>query len=130
VSRIQVAYGHAMVEGGQGPCGYPVPTVVVHAGEEWETSVRVLYLSARDGRLRFRFQWNAAPQPAPDHLEATFLLNESVHPGLIAQATLSVDNEYRMDAELPEELARKLELLKVTDRMPFQLILRTESHGA
>jgi hypothetical protein len=37
---------------------------------------------------------------------------------------LSVDGEYPLDADLPEELAANWESLKVTDRMPFRFILR------
>ena len=45
-------------------------------------------------------------------------------PILTAHATESVTSEYRLDADLPGELARRWAGLKVTDRMPFRLILR------
>jgi hypothetical protein len=125
----QIVYGHAMAESGQARTGYPVPTVVVRANEELETSVRVLYISIRDGRLRFRFQLNAAAQPAPEGFETTFISDKTAHPILSALATCSVDCEYRMDAELSEELAEDWASLKVMDRMPFRLILRTDNDG-
>lgn len=129
VGRIQIAYGHAMAEPAHGRGGYPVPAMVVRAAHELETSVRVLYLNVRDGRLRFRFQLDAAVHPAPESLEATFTSDKTARPILSAQATLSVDSEYRIDAELSDELARELESLKVTDRMPFRLILRSDKDG-
>jgi hypothetical protein len=127
VGRVQIAYGHAMVEPGTARGGYPVPTVVVRAAEELETSVRVLYLNVRNGRLRFRFQLGAGACPAPESFEATLVSDKTALPILSTQAMLSVDAEYRIDGELAEEFARDLESLRVTDRMPFRMILRTAS---
>src|SRR5436309_3280949 len=56
---IEVAYGHA-AEPRQPRGGHPVPALVVRAVEELETSVRVLYINVREGRLRLRFQLDAA----------------------------------------------------------------------
>jgi hypothetical protein len=47
-----------------------------------------------------------------------------LQPILSAQADLSGDGEYRVDVELPSELAAAWESLKVTDPMPFRFILR------
>jgi hypothetical protein len=105
--------------------GYPVPAVMVRATEELETSVRVLYFAIREGRLRLRFQLDAAVGDAHETFEVTFIADASARPLLSDNATLSVDNEYRIDAELSEELARDWASLKVTDRMPFRLILRS-----
>jgi len=131
VGRIQIAYGHAMAEpGGHARGGpHPVPALLVRACEEMETSVQVLYLSVRDGRLRLRFQLETPLRPAPESFEVTFICDKATHPALSAQAMLSVDNEYRIDAELPAELAQDMEPMKVTDRMPFRLILRTDADG-
>jgi len=126
VGRIQIAYGRAMAESGHARSGYPVPAVVVRATEELETSVCVLYLNVRDRRLHFRFQLDTA-MPTPESFEVTFISDKTTRPMLSAQATLSVEREYRIDAELPVELSRDLEPLKVTHRMPFRLILRTET---
>jgi hypothetical protein len=122
---IQVGYGHALAEpraprGG----GYPVPALIVRAGEtEVETAVRVLYLGIRDGRMSFRFHLEARPEPADAAFEVTFVADESAQPLFSAQATRSVDSEYRLDAELTGELARAWGDLRVMDRMPFRLIL-------
>ena len=131
VGRIQIAYGHAMAE--PDPARgkpHPVPALVVRAGEESETFAQVLYLNVRDGRLRLRFRLDAAVRPAPESFEVTFISDKSARPMLSAQATLSVDSEYRTDAELPVEFALDWESLKVTDRMPFRLILRTDKDAS
>jgi hypothetical protein len=131
VGRIQIAYGHAMAEPGQARGKpHPVPALVVRVGVESETFAQVLYLNVRDGRLRLRFHLDAAAQPTPESFEVTFISDKSASPILSAQATLSVDSEYRIDMELPVEFALDWESLKVTDRMPFRLILRTDKDAS
>jgi len=128
VGRIQIAYGHAMAEPGHARGRpHPVPALVVRAGAESETFAQVLYLNVRDGRLRLRFHLDDAARQAPESFEVTFISDKSARPMLSAQAALSVDSEYRIDAELPVEFALDWESLKVTDRMPFRLILRTDN---
>lgn len=129
VGRIQVAYGHAMAEPAQSRTGHPVAALIVCGVEEAEACARVLYLNVRDGRLRMRFQLDAAPTSTPQCFEATFVAAAGTAPLLSASAVLSVDSEYRIETELPEELARPWKLLKVTDRMPFRLILRSDKDG-
>lgn len=127
LSRMQIAYGHAMTESNQPRTGYPVTTLVNHAGQDTETFVRVLYLNIRQRRFCFRFQLNATLQPAVETFEATFISEPNMTPVLSAPAVRSVDNEYRVDVEVPEELARNWGALKVTERLPFRLILRSNS---
>jgi hypothetical protein len=127
LGRIQMAYGHAMAEPRQSRGGgFPVPALIVLANQETESFARVLYFNIRDGRLLLRFQLDAVAAQAPERLEATFVADQSARPLLCAPATLSVDAEYRIDAELPAELAHDWEQLKVTDRMPFRLLLRSD----
>ena len=126
LSTIQVAYGHAMADATPSRGGYPVPTLLVNVAEEVEATARVLYLSVRDGRLRLRFQIETAASKMEPTFEATFVSNEGSRALFSAPATCSVDNEYRVDTELTVELARSWEQLRVTDRMPFGLILRAE----
>ena len=126
LGRIQMAYGHAMTEPGRAGTGHAVPSVIVRAAEESEASARMLYLNVRDGRLRLRFQLDAATERAAETFEVTFVADVTGRPLLSAQATLSMDSEYRIDTELSAEVARAWESLKVTDRMPFRLILRVE----
>jgi len=129
LGTIQIAYGHAAEPVEARRSGYPVPTLIVRRAEELETSVCVLYLGVRDGRLRLRFQLEKAITHTPDTLEATFVANGFTRPLFSAPAVLSVDSEYRIDCELPEKLARDWKELKVTDRMPFRLILRSDKDG-
>jgi hypothetical protein len=55
----------------------------------------------------------------------TFVSSEGARPFFVALAGRSVDHEYSLDAEIPAEVARDWLHLKVTDVMPFRLILRT-----
>jgi len=97
--------------------------LISEGNEEQEAPARVLYMNVRDGRLRLRFQ--LAPVPRSDRLfELTFVSETGLRPILSAQADLSGDGEYRVDVELPSELAAAWETLKVTDPMPFRFILR------
>jgi hypothetical protein len=130
VGRIQVAYGHAMAEATPSRTGHPVAALIVCGAEQGEACAQVLYLNVRDGRLRIRFQLDTAPANTPEAFEATFVAAGRTAPLLSAPAVLSVDSEYRIEAELSEELARQWELLKVTDRMPFRLILRSDKDAA
>jgi hypothetical protein len=121
----RVAYGHAMSTQQEGRTGHPVPALVIHVVEEFETSARVLYLSIRDGRLRLRFQLDAGPARTERMLEVTFLSDDEPAPLFSAHAESSIESEYRLDAELPPHLSRTWEHVKVTDRMPFRLILHS-----
>jgi hypothetical protein len=123
LGKIRIAYGHAMAKPGQSHSGHPVPALILHEAEKLETSARVLYLSIRDGRLRLRFQLDMAAPQDWQIFEVTFIARQS-HPVLSASAVLAVDNQYRIDTELPEHLVPAWEHLGVTDEMPFQFILR------
>jgi hypothetical protein len=127
VGRIQVAYAYAATESSRGRTGYPVPAVI--AGADVETAARVLYFSIRDGQLRFRFQLDASSEHGDEDYEVTFVSEPEGRPLLSANAVASVENEYRVDVGLPEELVAGWEALKVTDRMPYRLILRPVVNG-
>jgi len=129
LGKIQIAYGHAMAEPRQPRGAHPVPVLLVHAVEELETSARVLYLNVRDRRLLLRFKLEAVPVQLEKTLEVTFVCDQASRPMLSAPATLSFDNEYRVDVELSDEVAQTWEQLKVMDRMPFRLILRSGAHS-
>jgi hypothetical protein len=43
----------------------------------------------------------------------------------LGDCVAQIENEYRLDAELPAELQRRWAAVKVTDRMPFRLILQS-----
>jgi len=127
LGRVQIAYGHAMTEPSNPRTGYPVTAVIDHDGQELETFVSVLYFSIRDRRFCFRFHLTAAIQPPVESFETTFISEDGFSPLLSGQATRSVDNEYRVDLQVSDELARTWGGLKVTDHMPFRLILRSGS---
>jgi hypothetical protein len=126
LGMIQVVFGHAMVEpDARRGSGYPVPALMERAGEpDLETSVRVLYLGTRTNRMSLRFHLEAQPDHPDAGFEATFVSATSGQPLFSVHAFRSVDNEYRLDAELTDEIASDWRDLKVTDRMPFKLLLR------
>jgi hypothetical protein len=129
LGQMQVAYGHAMAETRRLPGEHLVPAIIVHSASETEGSARVLYFSARDGQLRLRFQLNAAQDCAEPVYEATFICKTSDQPLFSAHSERSTNGEYSLVETLSEELAGKWELLKVTDEMPFRLILRPLQSG-
>jgi len=126
LGQMQMAYGHAMAESRPSRRGFPVPALVALAQQEFEACVRVLYLKVRNGRLMFRFQLDGVAARVPERLEATFVAEPTSQPLFSALATLSVDAKYRIDAPLPAEWAREWKQLKVTERMPFRLLLRSD----
>jgi hypothetical protein len=126
--RMQVAYAYAMVEPSRGRAGHPVPALISHA-EELETFARLLYFAVYDGKLRCRFQLDSVPGKVEPTFEVTFVSDAASRPLLAAYATASFDSEYRLDADLSDELAASWAGLKVTDRMPFRFILRPVTPG-
>ena len=136
LGRMQTAaFGYAMADPRLARTGHPVPALVVHS-EELETFVRVLYFSVRGDRLRLRFHLDGVSARAEPGYEVTFVSDggadggADARPLLAAAAEHSTDGEYRLDAALPDEIASRWERLKVTDPMPFRLILRPTAAGA
>jgi hypothetical protein len=129
LTRIQLAYGHAMTELQRSRSVHPVPVLIVRKPDALETSARVLYLNVRNGQMHLRFVLDAPPEQTEQDFEVTVVSDPAALPLFSTNASKSVDNEYRLTAELSEELARDWERLKVTDRMPFRLILRSGKDG-
>jgi hypothetical protein len=122
---IQVQFGHAMADPGQSQPGYRVAALITGAGEDLETAARILYLSVQGTRLRLRFELEQRPAAdMPGAVEVAFVAEQAGQPLFSAGATLSLEKEYRLEAELPPELARSWQRLKVTDRMPFRFLIR------
>jgi hypothetical protein len=125
LASIQLSYAYAMAQPPHGHTGHPVATLISRENDEQESPARVLYMNVRDARLRLRFQLARPPVPMRDRaFEVTFVSEAGSQPILSAYADLSSDGEYRVDVELPSELAAAWESLKVTDPMPFRFILR------
>jgi hypothetical protein len=129
LSKIQIAFGHAMAEPHSLRTSHPVPALIVHAVEEVEGSARILYLNVRNRHLHLRFQLDATPVQGDHDFDVTFVSDPAAQPIFSARAAKSVESEYRLSAVIPEEVARDWEQLKVTDRMPFRLILHTAAVG-
>ena len=129
LAAVQLSYGYAMAHPPHGHSGHPVAALISRDDDgDQEAPVRILYMSVRDGRLRLRFQLAPIPRTDPT-FEVTFVSETGLRPILSASADLSGDDEYRVDVELPSELAAAWESLKVTDPMPFRFILRPTPDG-
>ncbi len=129
LGQVPVAYGHAMAEPGKSRTAHPVPTLIVRGEEQSQVFASVLYFSIGRGRLRLRFEIDPAHGRSDPAFEVTFIGATTTIPLFSSRATLSVANEYRLDADLPEKVAAEWERIRVTDRMPFRLILRTDTNG-
>jgi len=122
LGQIQVAYGHAMPEAGVARTGHPVSTLIAHPSPI-ETTARILYIEVRESRLRLRFQLDKSACQEQPAFEITFVSTKN-KPLFVAEASRSVDSEYRVETELPADVAREWTVVRVTDQMPFSLILR------
>jgi hypothetical protein len=127
LAHVQVGYGHAMSDPQNPRSGHPVAALIVRTVEQLETSAQVLYFNISQNKLRLRFHLESASVNAEPSFEVTFISGSTAQPLFSAVAALSVDTEYRIDADLPEGLAEDWARLKVTDRMPFRLILHPET---
>jgi hypothetical protein len=126
LASIRPGYGYAMSHPHQGHSGHPIATLITNDDEEQEAPARVLYISVRGGRLRLRFHLAPVPRNDPS-FEVTFVSESGLRPILSTYADSSGDDEYRVDVELPSDVAAAWESLKVTDPMPFRFILRPTS---
>jgi hypothetical protein len=123
LASIRLSYAYAMTQPVHGHSGHPVATLISREDDEKEAPARVLYVNVRDARLRLRFQ--LPPVTVRERgFEVTFVSETGLQPILSAHAELSRDDEYRVDVELPSELAVAWQSLRVTDPMPFRFILR------
>jgi hypothetical protein len=129
LGQLEVAYGHAMAEPRRVPAEPLVPAIVVHTATETETSARLLYLSIRDGHLRLRFELTDEQHLSEPAYEVTFVCRTSSEALFSAVATRSANGEYSLSEQLSDELTGKWGALKVTDAMPFRLILRSMERG-
>ena len=88
----------------------------------------MLYLKVQDEWLHLRFQLEGVPPNAGQNFEVTFVSLQS-EPLFAAKATFSVEDEYRLEVELPAELAAEWKTLKARDWMPFRFMVRDETNG-
>lgn len=128
--RAQPNLGYALAGGDRTPTGTAVPALRVRPEGDATSIVRVTYLNIRDERLRLRFVFADGAIAMDEVLAVTFVTNDSGSPLLEALAGKAGDEEYRLEADLPPALAEGWQRLRVTDAMPFRLILRGHAGGA
>jgi hypothetical protein len=121
--QMPLAYGYAMSASERDRRGHPVPTLVADA-EDVETYTRVTYINVREARFRMRFQVEGAAVRPHHAFDAIFVSDASESPLCAAVAVRSHADEYRVDVDLPDHLVESWGALRVTDQMPFRMILR------
>ena len=129
LGQMEVSYGHAMAESRRAPTEHLVPALIVNATTETEASVRILYFSVRNGQLRLRFLLGPSNDNSQLTYDATFVCRMTSQPLFAALAEHSTNGEYSLTQTFSEGLADKWAGLKVTDEMPFRLILRPVKGG-
>ena len=122
LAQMPPAFGYAMTALERARAAHPVPTIVAGTDDR-ETRARVSYFSVRDGGLRLRFRLDDAPAAPEPSFEATFVSHAGDRAMFIGTATLAQSGEYRVDVALPDDLADAWRQVRVTDPMPFRLIL-------
>jgi hypothetical protein len=123
LSRIEIVQSQSTAETIRGHDWHPVPTLIVRQDKASESFARILYFSVGDGKLRLNFQLEAILSPMEPILETTFISDTTMRPLFSATASAATASQYHIDTEFPAEFTQDWEPLKVTDRMPFRLIL-------
>ena len=123
LEQMPMAYGYAMSASERERRGHPVPTLIADT-EDVETYTRVTYINVREARFRMRFQVEGATIHPHHAFDAVFVSNAAETPLCAAVAVRSHADEYRVDVDLPDHLVQTWSTLRVTDQMPFRMILR------
>ena len=126
LNTIQMGYGHAKVELGSERSGHIVPTLIVGPDREIEASAQILHFDLRGSMLRLRFELGKAFHPLETAYEVTFFSNKTKQPLFSVTAQRAVGSEYWLNVSLTDTVRQSWQGIKVTDRMPFRLILRPE----
>lgn len=124
--QTRLNLGYALEGGPARQRGATVPALLPGPDGERLGYVRVTYLSIRDDRLRLRFTLDDQTARLDATLALTFVADPSGAPLLEAAAHEAGDHEYRAECPLPPELAAEWSRLRVTDAMPFRLIVRSD----
>ena len=127
LNKIQVTYpqaGSDLLEN-----WYPVPVLVVHGAAKSETSARVVSYHLRERMMHLRFQLKTRMPPLESSFEATFISEIGGRVLFTTTASVFKKLEFTIDTELPTGIARDWKELKVTDPMPFRVILFPMTDG-
>lgn len=122
--KAQQHLGYAQDSRGSVSGEAAVAALLIGGDGESTVSVRITYFSIREGGLRLRFLLEH--EATAGDLAVTFVDADSGAPLLEGVAEAAGGAEYRLEAVLPPGLEQEWERLRVTDPMPFRLILRIE----
>ncbi|MBE2214580.1 MAG: hypothetical protein IAE82_11970 [Opitutaceae bacterium] len=125
LERMRANYGYAMSEHQRASGSHLVPVLVVSSqGEGVDAAARVLFFYVRDGKLRLRVQLESDAALQAEAFAATFVADSPSGALMEAPALRSTEREYRIESDVPPALEQAWGTLRVTDPMPFRLILR------
>jgi len=132
VEALQPAIGHAMTDAHRSGTSHPVPVVIARGSndDDFATVAHVLFIQVRNGMVRLRFQLQGGADSGATAYDATFVSSLAGHAPFEATAIRSVDHEYRVESEISPALEPSWSRLRVTDPMPFRLILRPPVDGS
>jgi hypothetical protein len=106
--------------------GIPVPALVVRKKVESGNYALVSQLSVIENKLRLRFTLEPKLSPVDQNLEVTFISHATLSPMFYVTATVSADNTFQIETELPVDIAKAWQQLKLTNPLPFGLIIHSE----
>ena len=123
--KFQSAHSHAATNKRRKGTGVPVPALLVYKEVESEIYALVTHLSLLETKLRLRFKLETKLSPVDQNLEVTFISNATLTPMFYVTTTVSADDTFHIETELPVEIAKDWEQLKLTNPMPFGLIIHS-----
>jgi hypothetical protein len=123
--KFQSANSHAATNKRRKGNGILVPALLVCKEVESENYALVTHLNLLETKLRLRFKLETKLPSVEQNLEVTFISNATLTPMFYVTTTVLADNTFQIDTELPVEIAKDWEQLKLTDPMPFGLIIHS-----
>jgi hypothetical protein len=102
-----------------------VPALLVYNEIESGVYASIKHFRVLETKLHLSFGLETKMSLVDHNLEVTFISNVTPAPMLDATATISADNTFHLETELPVEIAKEWEQLKLTNPMPFGLIIHS-----
>lgn len=123
--KLRSEHRHATTNKPRKSNGILVPALLVHKEAESGNYALVTHLGVVETKLHLRFKLETKLSPADKHFEVTLISNATTTPIFSVTTTFSADNTFQIETELPVEIAKDWEQLKLTSPMPFGLIIHS-----
>ena len=127
--KIQSAHRRATTNKGRNSNGILIPTLLVRKEVESENYAFVTHLRVLETTLRLIFKVKAKLSPMDQNLEVTFISEATLRPMFCVATSISTDSTFQIDTEIPLEIAKDWKHLKLTDPMPFRLIIHSDNNA-